>query len=83
MTDLVDFKNDLAGFVAALYLQIDLTDLSTPLRPFVTQFLECSYSAFIARAARLDSLPDPFFFLFELLIKQFVLSFPGLQLLLS
>ena len=83
MTDLVDFKNDLAGFVAALYLQINLANLSTPLRPFVTQFLQGSDPAFIACAARLDSLPDPFLFLFELLIKQFVLSFPGLQLLLS
>ena len=61
--------------------QIDLTDLLAPCFALFAQCLERAHPSFVARAPRLDTLPNPDLFFSKFLVKIGTRLVFGLQLL--
>ncbi len=79
--DVLHHDHLLAGLVRAFQLEAGLALALAALGAFATHFLQCPNPPFVARAAGLDALADPHFFLGQALVEQCVGSFFGGQLL--
>ena len=76
---LFDLGHQRAAPLAGLDVELRGADLVAPLAPLDPQLLERPHAAFVARAAGLDPLANPDFFLGQLLVEQRVLLFLGRQ----
>ena len=79
IADLVGFHHDLAGVVAALDGQAGGAGAAAALGKFVAHGFQGTHPAFIAGAACLDALANPFFFLTQFLVEFGIGSFFRIQ----
>ena len=78
--EIVGLDHDLAGGFCLLRGNFCAAAALTALRAFRTHFFERAHPALVARAACLDALPDPGFFLRQLLVEQRVVARLGFEL---